>query len=65
MTLKPLFVSLFILPLFAMTACAKEPVATADSNGIPQSRNNLSADEKKQLDNFLAQQKENMQFIEG
>ncbi|MGO1744641.1 MAG: formylglycine-generating enzyme family protein [Psychrobacter sp.] len=65
MTLKPLFVSLFILPLFAMTACAKEPVTSADSNGVPQTRSNLSADEKKQLDNFLAQQKENMQFIEG
>ncbi|MGO1473891.1 MAG: formylglycine-generating enzyme family protein [Psychrobacter sp.] len=65
MTLKPLFVSLFILPLFTMTACAKEPTTSADSNGVPQTRSNLSADEKKQLDNFLAQQKENMQFIEG
>ncbi|MGO2965894.1 formylglycine-generating enzyme family protein [Psychrobacter sp.] len=63
MTLKPLFVSLFILPLFAMTACAKEP--SVDNDGIPQTRSDLTADEQKQLDDFLAQQKENMQFIEG
>ncbi|WP_372862754.1 formylglycine-generating enzyme family protein [Psychrobacter sp.] len=65
MTLKPLFVSLFILPLFTMTACAKEAVATADSNGIPKTRSNLTADEQKQLDDFLVQQKINMRFIEG
>ncbi|MGO2967909.1 MAG: sulfatase, partial [Psychrobacter sp.] len=65
MTLKPLFVSLFILPLFAMTACAKEAVTPVDSAGIPQTRSNLSDDEQQQLNNFLAQQKENMQFIEG
>ena len=65
MTLKPLFVSLFILPLFTMTACAKEPATLADSNGVPQTRSDLTADEKKQLDNFLAKQKANMRFIEG
>ncbi|MBE0407713.1 formylglycine-generating enzyme family protein [Psychrobacter sp. AOP22-C1-22] len=65
MTLKPLFVSLFIMPLFAMTACAKEPATSADSNGVPQTRSNLSADEQQQLNDFLAQQKENMRFIEG
>ncbi|WP_227523165.1 MULTISPECIES: formylglycine-generating enzyme family protein [Psychrobacter] len=63
MTLKPLFVSLFILPLFTMTACAKEP--SVDSDGIPKTRSNLTADEQKQLDDFLVQQKENMRFIEG
>ncbi|MGO1743706.1 MAG: formylglycine-generating enzyme family protein [Psychrobacter sp.] len=65
MPLKPLFVPLFILPLFAMTACAKEPATSTDNSGIPQTRSNLSDDEQQQLDNFLAQQKENMQFIEG
>ncbi|MGP9637503.1 formylglycine-generating enzyme family protein [Psychrobacter sp. AOP3-A1-26] len=65
MMLKPLFVPLFILPLFALTACAKEPATSTDSNGIPQTRSNLSDDEQQQLDNFLAQQKENMQFIKG
>lgn len=65
MTLKPLFVSLFILPLFAMTACAKEPVTSADSNGVPQTRSNLTNAEQQQLADFLAQQKANMRFIEG
>ncbi|OLF41324.1 SUMF1/EgtB/PvdO family nonheme iron enzyme [Psychrobacter sp. Rd 27.2] len=65
MNLKPLFVSLFILPLFSITACATEPTPKVDSDGIPQTRNDLTADEKKQLDDFLAQQKENMRFIEG
>ncbi|MBE0405317.1 SUMF1/EgtB/PvdO family nonheme iron enzyme [Psychrobacter sp. FME6] len=46
-----------------MTACAKEP--SVDNDGIPQTRSDLTADEQKQLDDFLAQQKENMQFIEG
>ena len=65
MTLKPLFVSLFIMPLFTMTACAKEAVATADSNGVPQTRSNLTDAEQQQLDDFLAKQKANMRFIEG
>ncbi|WP_201567862.1 formylglycine-generating enzyme family protein [Psychrobacter immobilis] len=65
MTLKPLFVSLLLLPLLTMTACAKEPVATADNNGVPQTRSDLTADEQQQLDDFLAQQKANMRFIEG
>ena len=63
MTLKPLFVSLFILPLFTMTACAKEP--SVDSDGIPKTRDNLTDAEQQQLANFVAQQKENMRFIEG
>lgn len=63
MTLKPLFLSLSIFPLFTMTACAKEP--SVDSDGIPKTRSNLTADEQKQLDDFLAQQKANMRFIEG
>ena len=65
MTLKPLFVPLFILPLLTMTACAKEPATLADSNGVPQTRNNLTDTEQQQLNDFLAQQKENMRFIEG
>ena len=65
MNLKPLFVSLFILPLFTMTACAKEPATQTDSNGVPQTRSDLTADEKQQLNDFLAQQKANMRFIEG
>ena len=63
MTLKPLFVSLFILPLFTMTACAKEP--SVDSDGIPKTRDNLTDAEQQQLANFVAQQKSNMRFIEG
>lgn len=65
MTLKPLFVSLFLLPLFSITACATEPTPKVDSDGIPQTRSDLTADEQQQLDNFLTQQKENMRFIEG
>ena len=65
MNLKPLFVSLFILPLFTITACAKEPATSANSSGVPQTRSDLTADEKQQLDEFLVQQKENMRFIEG
>ncbi|WP_288998591.1 SUMF1/EgtB/PvdO family nonheme iron enzyme [uncultured Psychrobacter sp.] len=65
MTLKPLFVSLFLLPLFSITACATEPTPKGDSDGIPQTRNDLTANEQQQLDDFLAQQKANMRFIEG
>ena len=65
MTLKPLFVSLFLLPLFTVTACATEPTPKVDSDGIPQTRDDLTADEQQQLDNFLVQQKANMRFIEG
>ncbi|PKG36766.1 MULTISPECIES: formylglycine-generating enzyme family protein [Psychrobacter] len=65
MTLKPLFVSLFLLPLFTVTACATEPTPKVDSDGVPQTRSDLTADEQQQLDDFLAQQKANMRFIEG
>ena len=65
MTLKPLFLSLFIFPLFTMTACAKEPTTSVDSDGIPQTRSNLTDAEQQQLAEFLAQQKANMRFIEG
>lgn len=65
MTLKPLFVSLFLLPLFTMTACAKAPATQTDNNGVPQTRSNLTDAEQQQLDNFLAKQKANMRFIEG
>ncbi|MBE0407712.1 formylglycine-generating enzyme family protein [Psychrobacter sp. AOP22-C1-22] len=53
------------MPLLTMTACAKESATSTDNSGIPQTRSNLSDDERQQLDDFLAQQKENMQFIEG
>ncbi|WP_430738392.1 formylglycine-generating enzyme family protein [Psychrobacter sp. VH5] len=56
---------MFLLPLFSITACATEPTPKGDSDGIPQTRNDLTADEQQQLDNFLAQQKANMRFIEG
>ncbi len=65
MTLKLLFVSLFFSPLLTMTACAKEPVTTADNNGVPQTRSNLTDAEQQQLADFVAQQKANMRFIEG
>ncbi|MBE0443345.1 SUMF1/EgtB/PvdO family nonheme iron enzyme [Psychrobacter sp. FME13] len=65
MTLKPLFVSLFILPLFSITACAKTPATSVDSNGIPQTRSDLTDAEQQQLNDFLATQKTNMRFIEG
>ena len=65
MTLKPLFLFLSILPLFTMTACAKEPATSVDSNGIPQTRSDLTDTEQQQLADFVAQQKANMRFIEG
>ena len=65
MTLKPLFLSLFILPLFTVTACAKTPETQTDNDGIPQTRDNLTDAEQQQLNDFLATQKANMRFIEG
>ena len=65
MTLKPLFVSLLILPLFSITACAKTPATSVDSNGIPQNRSDLTDAEQKKLADFVAKQKANMRFIEG
>ncbi|MBE0443346.1 formylglycine-generating enzyme family protein [Psychrobacter sp. AOP7-D1-15] len=65
MTLKSLFVSLLILPLFSITACAKTPATSVDSNGIPQTRSDLTDAEQQQLNDFLATQKTNMRFIEG
>lgn len=65
MNIKPLLLSLFILPLFTMTACAKEPATSVDSNGIPQTRSDLTDTEQQQLADFVAQQKANMRFIEG
>lgn len=63
--LKPLSLSLLILPFFILAACAKTPAASTNSNGVPQTRNDLTADEQQQLDDFLATQKTNMRFIEG
>lgn len=65
MNLKPLFVSLFVLPLFTLSACAKTSATSTDSNGIPQTRDNLTDTEQQQLNDFLATQKTNMRFIEG
>ncbi len=65
MTLKHLFVSLFILPLFTVTACAKEPTTSVDSNGVPQTKADLTTEEQKQLADFVVKQKTNMRFIEG
>jgi len=65
MTLKPLFISLFILPLFSITACATESKPKVGSDGIPQTRSDLTDAEQKQLDDFVAKQKANMRFIEG
>ncbi|MGP5543365.1 formylglycine-generating enzyme family protein [Psychrobacter celer] len=65
MNLKPLFVSLFILPLFTLSACAKTTATSTDSNGIPQTRKNLTDAEQQQLADFLATQKTNMRFIKG
>ena len=53
------------MPLFTMTACAKEPTTSVDSDGIPQTRSNLTDAEQQQLAEFLVQQKANMRFIEG
>ena len=49
MTLKPLLVSLFILPLCTLSACANTPTISVDSNGIPQTRSDLTDAEQKQL----------------
>ena len=65
MTLKPLLVSLFILPLCTLSACANTPTTSVDSSGVPQTRSNLTADEQQQLDDFIVKQKANMRFIEG
>lgn len=65
MNLKPLFVSLFILPLLTMTACAEEPTTSVDSNGVPQTKADLKEEEQQQLADFIAKQKTNMRFIEG
>ncbi|WP_201590637.1 formylglycine-generating enzyme family protein [Psychrobacter fozii] len=65
MTLKPLFLSLLILPLFSITACAKTPATSVDSSGVPQTRSDLTDEEQQQLAEFVAKQKANMRFIEG
>ena len=65
MTLKPLFVFLFILPLCTLPACANTPATSVDSNGIPQTRSHLTDAEQQQLSDFVAKQKANMRFIEG
>ncbi len=65
MTLKPSLLLLLLLPLISLTACANEPAAATDADGIPQTRNNLTDAEQQQLADFLAQQKTNMRFIEG
>ena len=65
MILKPLFLSLLILPLFSITACAKTPTTSVDSNGIPQTRSDLTDEEQQQLADFVVKQKANMRFIEG
>ncbi len=65
MTLKlsPLF--LLLIPFISLTACANEPVTATDSDGVPQTRSNLTDTEQQQLNDFLAQQRANMRFIEG
>ena len=65
MTLKPLLVSLFVLPLFSITACAKTSATSVDSNGVPQTRSDLTDEEQQQLADFVVKQKANMRFIEG
>ena len=65
MTLKPLLLSLSILPLCTLSACAKTPATSVDSNGIPQTRSDLTDAEQQQLADFVAKQKANMRFIEG
>ncbi|MGP9830606.1 formylglycine-generating enzyme family protein, partial [Psychrobacter sp. AOP1-A1-60] len=65
MTFKPLFISLFILPIFSITACATESTPKVDSDGIPQTRSDLTDAEQQRLDDFVAEQKSNMRFIEG
>lgn len=65
MTLKPLLLSLFILPLCTLSACANTPATSTDSNGVPQTRSDLTDAEQQQLDEFVAKQKANMRFVEG
>ena len=65
MTLKSSLLSLLLIPFISLTACANEPATSTDSNGIPQTRDNLTGDEQQKLDDFLATQKNNMRFIEG
>ena len=65
MTLKPLFVFSFILPLCTLSACAKTPATSVDSNGVPQTRSDLTNEEQQPLADFVANQKANMRFIEG
>ncbi|WP_227430093.1 formylglycine-generating enzyme family protein [Psychrobacter sp. I-STPA6b] len=62
MSLKPTLL-LACISYISLTACAQE--VHLDDNGIPQTRNNLTQEEQQQLEQFLAQQKANMRFIEG
>ena len=59
------FITYFLASFISLTACASEPLPQVDSNGIPQTRSNLSEEEQNQLDKFIAQQRANMRFIEG
>ena len=65
MILKPLLLSLFLLPLCTLSACANTPATSTDSNGVPQTRSDLTDAEQQQLEDFVAKQKANMRFIEG
>ena len=65
MTLKNLLLSLFLLPLCTLSACANTPATSTDSNGVPQTRSDLTDAEQQQLEDFVAKQKANMRFIEG
>ena len=65
MTLKNLLLSLLISPLCILSACAKTPATSVDSNGVPQTRSDLTDAEQQQLADFVAKQKANMRFIEG
>ena len=53
------------MPFSSLTACASEPMPQVDSNGISQTRSNLTDEEQNHLDKFIAHQRANMRFIEG
>ena len=54
-----------LMPFSSLTACASEPMPQVDSNGISQTRSNLTDEEQNHLDKFIAHQRANMRFIEG
>ena len=59
------FITYFLASIISLTACASQPLPQVDSNGVPQTRSDLTDEEQNHLDKFIAQQRANVRFIEG